>query len=217
MKLKYLRSTPIIFILAATCTFGLLFCAGCSSGSLESDSDITAVNSEVSATESTNEQSLNSSSGRTILLPDWYFNNTSDEDVIEILINAGCTNAERSGDNFAVTMPEAYAEAFVVGMKGEVQEIYDGLAEEATTLGATLETDEDFTTITLTIPDEAYATENGSNLALNAKAAAAAAYIYRSAADLGTCNAVILNESGTELDTATLPDDHEELLNTAKS
>ena len=49
------------------------------------------------------------------------------------------------------------------------------------------------------------------------KAAAAAAYVYRSAAALGPCEAVVTDESGAELSRATLPDDHEELLSTAEA
>lgn len=196
-----------LFALAATCGFAAFACAGCSTG--ESGQADAANIEQATETETTSE-------GRTILLPDWYFNNTSDEDVMEILINAGCTSAERSGESFAVTMPEAYAEAFVDGMKGEVHDIVDELAETAASLNAAIEADEELSIITLTMPAETYATEDGSNLALNTQAAAAAAYVYRSAADLGTCSAVVLDESGAELARATLPDDHEKLLTAAE-
>lgn len=197
-------ATPLAFALAAACALGALSCAGCAASAVDEAADAAAGTNETA--------SEGDAAGRTLLLPDWYFNNTSDEDAIEILANAGCTSAERSGDSFAVTMPEAYAEAFVAGMKGEVQEIVDELAEEAAALGATLEADADFGTITLTMPSDAYAGSDGSALALDAQAAAAAAYVYRSAADLGPCATVIVDETGAELARANLPDDHEKLL-----
>ena len=218
MKPNQITRTSTACALAAVCAFGALSLGSCASSPVEaisSDANPAEIAESTAANEST-ETPLDASTGRTLLLPDWYFNNTSDEDVIEILLNAGCTSAERSGDNFAVIMPKAYAEAFVAGMKDQVQEIIDDLGIEADALGAALATDEDFATLTLTIPDSAYTTESGSNLALNVKAAAAAAYIYRSAADLGPGSAIIVDEHGTELSRATLPDDHEEILSTAE-
>lgn len=196
------------FALAAVCGLSALACAGCSADGGGQTDEATAENPTSTGDEAT---------GRTMLLPDWYFNNTSDEDVIEILLNAGCTSAERSGDSFAVTMPDAYAEAFVSGMKGEVADIVAELTTEAEALGATLTVDDEYALITLTIPADVYATQDGSNLALNTKAAAAAAYVYRSAADLGACEAVVVDENGSELSRATLPDDHEELLSTPEA
>ena len=193
------------FALAAACGLAALACAGCTA---ERDSP-PAEAASLEASEDTVE-------GRTLLLPDWYFNNTSDEDVIEVRLNAGSTSAERSGDCFAVTMTEAYAAAFVSGMHDEVLDIVEELSSEAAACGATLEADGDFAVITLTMPAEVYATETGANLALDAKAAAAAAYVYRSAADLGACETVVVDEQGVELSRATLPDDHEELLNAAE-
>lgn len=212
MELNRLTA-PLAFALAAACALGALCCTGCAAGQADEAADAAAGAAESAG----NDASQTETPGRTLLLPDWYFNNTSDEDVVEILLNAGCTSAERSGDTFAVTMPEAYAEAFVAGMKGEVQDIVDELAEEAAALGATLEADEDFAALSLAMPSEMFAGDEGSNLALNVKAAAAAAYVYRSAADLGPCEAVVTDESGAELSRATLPDDHEELLSTAEA
>lgn len=197
-------AAPWAFALAAACALGALSCAGCSSSTVEDAADKAA-----DTTETTVEDG---GSGRTLLLPDWYFNETSDEDAIEILMNAGCTNAERSGSSFAVTMPDAYAEAFVNGMKDEVQDMVDELAEEASALGATLEADEVFATIRLIMPDNTYEGDAGGNLALDAQALAAAAYVYRSAADLGPCETVVVDEAGTELARAVLPDDHERIV-----
>lgn len=197
-------AVPITFALAAACALGALSCAGCAASAVDEAADAAAGTNETA--------SEGDAAGRTLLLPDWYFNNTSDDDVIEILLNAGCTSAERSHDSFAVTMPEAYAEAFVAGMKSEVQDIVDELSAEAEALGATLAADDGFATITLTMPSDAYAGSDGSALALDAQAAAAAAYVYRSAADLGPCEAVVIDETGAELARAALPDDHEKLL-----